>query len=220
MSGARAVLFDMDGVIFDSERAQRACWQAVADRTGLGDMTEVYRDCVGVTVAAAGEILARAYGPDFDWHDFRRQSTALYLERYGESGLPLKPGVREILTALRAQGVPLALATSTQGELARRFLRLAGVLDFFDEIVTGDQIRRSKPDPEIFLTACARLGAEPRESWVVEDSYNGVRAARAGGFHTLMVPDLLTPDGEMEALADVILPSLVEAKEYLERALA
>lgn len=219
MSGGRAVLFDMDGVIFDSERAQRACWQAVGDRLGLGDLTEVYRDCVGVTEAAAGEILARAYGPDFDWHDFRRQSTALYLERYGESGLPLKPGVGEILTGLHARGVPLALATSTKGELARRFLARAGVLDKFDEVVTGDQIRRSKPDPEIFLTACARLGAAPEASWVVEDSFNGVRAAHAGGFHTLMVPDLLTPDGEMEALADVILPSLFEAKAYLERVL-
>ena len=220
MSKGRAVLFDMDGVIFDSERVQMACWQAVGDRMGLGDMTQVYHSCVGVTVPVAGEILTAAYGPAFSWRAFRAESTALYLERYGEGGLPLKPGARELLAALRALGVPLALASSTPGELVRRFLGAAGLLEQFDVLVTGDQISRSKPDPEIFLTACARLRATPGESWVIEDSYNGVRAAHAGGFHTLMVPDLLPPDREMEELSEAILPSLLEARAYLEYVLA
>jgi len=220
MSAGRAVLFDMDGVIFDSERAQMACWQAVADRMGLGDLTEVYHACIGVTLPATEGVLKGAYGADFPWRRFREEANALYLARYGECGLPLKPGARELLTALRSRGVPLALATSTGGELARGFLRTAGLLELFDAVVTGDRVSRSKPDPEIFLTACAELGAVPAESWVVEDSFSGVRAARAGGFRVLMVPDLLPPDREMEELAEAVFPSLREAGEYLEKALA
>ena len=211
----RAVLFDMDGVIFDSERALMACWQELGEHWGLGDMTEVYYDCVGITTEATGEVLKRAYGEDFDWQRFRRESTALYLERYGDGGLPLKPGTEELLRSLREQGLSLALASSTQGELVRRFLKNAGLLDCFSVLVTGDMVRRSKPDPEIFLRASEGLGVTPEQALVIEDSFNGVRAAYAGGIRVLMVPDLLAPDGEMRQKAEAILPTLFEVREYL-----
>ena len=220
MSAPGAVLFDMDGVIFDSERALMACWQVIGDRMGLGDMTAAYHDCTGVTFEATEKILKTAYGEDFPWLAFRAESTALYLKRWGETAPPLKPGVRELLAFLHERGAPVALASSTKGALVRRFLSAAGLLEQFDLLFTGDQVSRSKPDPEIFLKACAGLGAAPGESFVIEDSYNGVRAAHAGGFHTLMVPDLLAPDREMETLCQAILPSLVEVKAYLERVLA
>ena len=124
-------------------------------------------------------------------------------------------GAREILADLAARGVPLALASSTEGALVRRELDEAGLLRFFDALVCGDQVRRSKPDPEIFLTAAARLGVEPERCFVIEDSFNGVRAAAAAGMRPLMVPDLLPPDEEMRRLSEAILPDLAAAGRYL-----
>ena len=95
------------------------------------------------------------------------------------------------------------------------FLKNAGLLDCFSVLVTGDMVRRSKPDPEIFLRACEGLGVTPEQALVIEDSFNGVRAAYAGGIRVLMVPDLLAPDGEMRQKAEAILPTLFEVREYL-----
>ena len=208
MGEQTAVLFDMDGVIFDSERAQMAVWFALAEEASLPDMERVYHRCIGVTVEATGAILKEEYGADFPWEDFRRRTNAAYRARYAGGRLPLKEGARELLEALHARGVPLALASSTGGELVRAWLSEAGLLPLFDAVVTGDMVTHSKPDPEIFLAACAALGVNPSETYVIEDSYNGVRAAHAGGMHVLMVPDLLPPDDEMREKAEAIFPSL------------
>lgn len=207
----------MDGVLFDSERALRSCWQELGDRLGLGDMTGVYQECLGVNTVSSGAILRRAYGEDFDWEGFRRESSALYLRRFGDGSLPVKPGAREILDFFRDRGLPLALASSTNGDLVRHFLGKAGLLSYFSVLVTGDMVSRSKPDPEIFLRACALLGIEPRQALVVEDSFNGVRAAWAGGMPVAMVPDLTAPDGEMERKANWIFPDLVALQRAFDR---
>ena len=217
MSEKTAVLFDMDGVIFDSERALRDCWLTLAAEDGLADMEKVYERCIGVTEEVTGGVLKEAYGEDFPWRDFRRRTTALYRERHAGGRLPLKPGARELLTALHARGVPVALASSTRGEMVRLWLEEAGLLGFFDAIVSGDMVSRSKPDPEIFFKACAALGVEPGNAFVIEDSFNGVRAAFAGGMRALMVPDLLPPDDEMREKAEAIFPTLWEVGEYLKK---
>ena len=209
----------MDGVIFDSERAQRAIWLEIAAEEGLKDMEAVYARCIGVTMEVTGGILKEAYGADFPWRDFRKRTTARYRERYAGGRLPLKPGARELLFSLRERGVPLALASSTDGTLVRLWLEDAGLMDCFDAVITGDMVTKSKPDPEIFLKACAALGVKPEDAYVIEDSFNGVRAAYAGGMHPLMVPDLLPPDAEMREKAERIFPSLWEVGVYLEKAL-
>ena len=217
MNRIHGILFDMDGVLFDSERALRSCWQELGDRLGLGDMTGVYQECLGVNTVSSGAILRRAYGEDFDWEGFRRESSALYLRRFGDGSLPVKPGAREILDFFRDRGLPLALASSTNGDLVRHFLGKAGLLSYFSVLVTGDMVSRSKPDPEIFLRACALLGIEPRQALVVEDSFNGVRAAWAGGMPVAMVPDLTAPDGEMERKANWIFPDLAALQRAFDR---
>ena len=136
---------------------------------------------MGVNKRRTREIFLEAY-PALDFEDFDARVRERFLALYGGGRLPVKPGAREILTALKARGVPLALASSTRTETVRRELGEAGLLGFFDLIVGGDAVIRSKPDPEIFLTAAARLGAQPGECFVIEDSFNGIRAARAGGF--------------------------------------
>ena len=216
MSALFAVLFDMDGVIFDSERMLRDCWIAIAGREGLEGMEEVYGLCIGVNQRASDEILRRAYGEAFPVEHFKQQAVGLFHERIGSEGLPVKPGAREILGALKERAVPLALASSTDQGPVRRELSEAGLLEFFDVLVTGDMVKNSKPHPEIFLTAAELLGVKPGDCFVIEDSYNGVRAAAAAGMRPIMVPDLLEPDGEMRSLARAILPDLQAALRYLK----
>lgn len=210
----KAVLFDMDGVIFDSERAVLAVWREVAGELGLVGIDAVFIRCVGVTIKRTREIFLEAY-PGLDFETFDRRVRARFLALYDKGRLPVKPGARETLALLRDQGIPLALASSTRTEAVRRELEEAGLLGFFDAVVGGDMVTRSKPDPEIFLTAAAKLGAVPADCFVVEDSFNGVRAGRAGGFRTLMVPDMLPPDREMEEKAERILKDLFEAGRYI-----
>ena len=216
MSAPFAVLFDMDGVIFDSERMLRDCWIAIADQEGLENMQQVYGLCIGINQRASDEILRQAYGRDFPVEHFKQQAVGLFHERIGSEGLPVKPGAREILGALKERAVPLALASSTDQGPVRRELSEAGLLEFFDVLVTGDMVKNSKPHPEIFLTAAELLGVKPGDCFVIEDSYNGVRAAAAAGMRPIMVPDLLAPDGEMRSLARAILPDLQAALRYLK----
>ena len=206
----RAVLFDMDGVIFDSERAVRGVWEEIAAELGLPEIDRAFVRCVGVTKTRTREILRETY-PGLDFDDFDSRVRARFRSLYGGGRLPVKPGARETLTALRERGCPLALASSTRTETVRLELREAGLLDCFDAVVGGDLVQRSKPDPEIFLTAAARIGVKPRDCWVIEDSFNGIRAAWAGGMHPIMVPDLLSPDAEMEEKAEHIVPDLFAA---------
>ena len=214
----RAVLFDMDGVIFDSERAVLAVWREIAGEMELSGIDGVFVQCVGVNKQRTREIFCEAY-PDLDFDEFDVRVRRLFLSRYDKGRLPVKPGVREILAGLRERRIPLALASSTRTETVKRELEEAGFLGCFDTVIGGDLVTRSKPDPEIFLTAVSRLGAEPADCFVIEDSFNGIRAASAGGFRPIMVPDMLAPDAEMEEKAELIAADLFEAWDYLQKKL-
>ena len=214
----RAVLFDMDGVIFDSERAVLAVWREIAGEMELSGIDGVFVQCVGVNKQRTLEIFCEAY-PDLDFDEFDVRVRRLFLSRYDKGRLPVKPGVREILAGLRERRIPLALASSTRTETVKRELEEAGFLGCFDTVIGGDLVTRSKPDPEIFLTAASRLGAEPADCFVIEDSFNGIRAASAGGFRPIMVPDMLPPDAEMEEKAELIAADLFEAWDYLQKKL-
>ena len=217
MNTCRAVLFDMDGVIFDSERALRSCWQELGDALDLGNMDRVYERCLGITRQATLTILNEVYGPGFPSEWFLKQTLEQYMERYSGGRLPVKTGAVELLKWLREKQFRIALASSTYLPTVERLLRDGGLWDSFDYVVTGDMVTHSKPDPEIFLLACEKCGVSPSEAWVIEDSYNGVRAAHAGGMHSIMVPDLVQPDEEIRQKAEQILPSLIEVREFLEK---
>ena len=214
MSGNKAVLFDMDGVIFDSERAVLAVWRELAAELDLPGIGEVFLQCVGTNKRRTEEILLAAY-PSLDFRAFDGEVRRRFRARYDGGRLPVKPGTEQILRALRERKLPLALASSTDSAVVRRELEEAGLLGYFDAVIGGDQVHVSKPNPEIFLLAAQALDAAPEDCFVIEDSFNGIRAARAAGMHGVMVPDLLPPDGEMERLAEVILPDLAAAEEYI-----
>ena len=211
----KAVVFDMDGVIFDSERAVMQCWKEVASRHNIPDIEKAILACTGTTMVRTREIMLNLYGADFPYDEYARESSAIFHSRYDGGRLPMKQGVKELLTFLKERGKKIALASSTRQQVVTDELRDAGIIEYFDRIICGDMVSRSKPAPDIFLKACEELNITPSDSYAIEDSYNGIRAAHAGGLHPIMVPDLLPADEEMQSLAEIVLPNLTCIMEYL-----
>ncbi len=212
----KAVVFDMDGVIFDSEVKVVECWKVIADKYHIPDIETTCIDCMGQNQAMAKDKFLAKYGEDFPYVEYKKEMSDLFHSRYDNGRLPMKPGVVEILKYLKAQGKLIALASSTRREVVTRELRDAGVLNYFDAVICGDMVNKSKPEPDIFLKACEELGVKTNEAYAIEDSHNGIKAASRGGLRPIMVPDLMPVNQEMKELSLDILDSLLEVKTYLE----
>ena len=218
MSNIGCVIFDMDGVIFDSERACLDTWSEIAAEYGMPDIHDVFYRCIGTNKAQTRQIVEDAYAGIYGEgisDKLLAESSRLFHEKYDGGRLPVKSGVKEILEYLKGEGIRCAVASSTRKAAAQAELGDAGFAGYFEEIIGGDAVKISKPDPEIFLLACDALGVKPEDAVGLEDSFNGVRACKASGLYTVMVPDIIRPDDEMRELADVILPSLKEVQDFL-----
>lgn len=211
----QAVIFDMDGVIFDSERLVIECWQVVAEKHNVPDIVEICMRVQGNNREETGKRFREKYGNDFPYDAYKKEVSALFRERYGEGRLPLKPGVVEILQELKQRHIPLALASSTRTDIVKLELDEAHLLSFFDAVLGGDMAPRSKPEPDIFLAAAKALDVAPANCYVLEDSFNGIRAANRAGMHPIMVPDMQQPTDEIRELAEVIADNLPAALAYL-----
>ena len=210
-----AVVFDMDGVIFDSERAVMKCWLELADKYGIENIEKSFLACTGTTMVRTKEIMIETYGADFPYDAYAKEASCLYHEKYDGGKLPMKPGVVELLTFLKKENKKIALASSTRKQTVINQLRDADIIQFFDAFICGDMVERSKPAPDIFLKSCEELGVEPESAFAVEDSYNGVRAAYAAGMKIAMIPDLVQPDDEMRDKADFVFKNMDEFQEYI-----
>lgn len=216
MRNLQAVVFDMDGVLFDSESKVIECWKEIACKYGVENVESVCRQCLGLNKKASKEKFLSVYGADFPYDDYKAEMSALFHERYDDGRLPLKPGVRELLDYLKKEEIRIALATSSGKAYAISELTDAGIIDYFDEIVCGDMVERSKPDPDIYVKACEKLSVLPEKAYAIEDSFNGIRSAYRAGLHPIMVPDLVAPVEEIEKQAEVVLASLMDVMHYLE----
>lgn len=205
----------MDGVIFDTERRMFNCWQQEAKRLGLDDIQELYMQCIGITEASCAELFAEKYPELPPFAEFRVRPFAEFKALNEQQGMPLKPGIRELLSFLKEEGYRIGLASSTHLELIQKELRMEKLDSYFDAITGGDLLKRSKPHPDIYLMACQMLGCTPSEAYAIEDSYNGIRSAYHAGMHPIMVPDMLPPTPEMETLSTIILPDLHAVQHYL-----
>lgn len=212
----QAVVFDMDGVIFDSEKCVLESWMEAAKKRSIQDIEQVFIQCIGTNEPATRKILLEHYGPDFPYEEYREESSHIFHEKYDDGRLPLKPGIRELLEMLVSEGYKVGLASSTREAIVRQEIQDAGLLPFFQNLTCGDMLKKSKPEPDIFLMACAHLGVKPEEAIAIEDSYNGIRAAHSAGMFPVMVPDLLPPDDEMRHLAGQIFQNLLEVKTWLK----
>ena len=212
----KAVIFDMDGVLFDTERLCMESWCVLAKEQGIPDMEIVFPKCIGRNAADTEEIVTDYYGEGFDYETFRKKASDWFWQYIKNNGLPIKTGVKEILAYLKQEGYVVGLASSTRYSSIVNHLEEAGIKDYFSVIVTGDMVEHSKPKPDIYLLACEKLGVEPAKAYAVEDSYNGIRSAHAAGMKPVMVPDLLEPDEEMESLSFLICKDLLEVLAYLK----
>ena len=211
------VIFDMDGVIFDSERACLVCWSELAKKYGLSDVEEVFTKCIGTNKNQTAEIVNNAYSAEFgpDIADkLLSESSVLFHQKYDNGRLPLKSGVREILDHLKERGYRIALASSTKKATVERELTEAGLIGYFELIVGGDIVKISKPNPEIYLLTCKELMIKPEDAYAIEDSFNGIRAAHAANMHPVMVPDMIPADSEMRKLSEVVCNDLFEVIDY------
>ena len=206
----RAVVFDMDGVIFDSEKICLNCWLYQAEKYGLEDIEEVVHQCIGTNKAKTKEIVTNRYGNLFDYDKVCEENSQMYHDYVVEHGLPMKPGVVEILDYLKNKGYKIGMASSTRVALVEAQLVTAGIREYFDEVVGGDLLKRSKPAPDIYLMACERLEIAPEEAYAIEDSYNGIRSAYDAGMKPIMVPDMLSPTDEMREKSVMVKESLLE----------
>lgn len=213
----KAVIFDMDGVIFDSERLALQCWREVAEKYDIQGLEEVLYQCMGTNAAATRQIVAEQLGEDFPYDKYKKESSALFHERCDGGKLPMKPGVVELLSYLKKEKYRIGLASSTRQAVVEQEITDAGLRAYFDNLTCGDMLKKSKPEPDIFLMACRNLDVQPKDAVVIEDSYHGIRAAYRAGAVPVMVPDMVQPDEEMKSLADVICKDLFEVKSWIAR---
>jgi len=213
----RAVIFDMDGTLLDTEAVHRVAMAAAADALGHDFPDALFLELVGVHRAANTRSLIAHFGEDFPIDRFYADADARF-EAMWRKGAPLRPGARETLAWIAARGLPMAIATSTMSPFAEDRLGHAGLLDLFSAVVTRSDVARPKPDGEPFLLAAERLGIDPRDCIAVEDSPNGLRAAAAAGMMALLIPDLVPASDDAAALAHAILPDLAAVRALIEAA--
>jgi HAD superfamily hydrolase (TIGR01509 family) len=216
------VIFDMDGVLVDSEAAYLAGYLHAARLYGLSesDMRAAVARAVGVVDAMERQIMTETFGhlPQFDLERTFRACRDYFTGAVESGKIALKPGAKEILQQLKAKGILVGLASSSPRDMIEKVLGRHDVLQYFDAVVSGDMVQKGKPDPEVFLRCADALGipvSKYSETFVIEDSYNGIRAAHAAGMKPVMVPDQLPPTQEMREKAVAILPSLTEAARWL-----
>ena len=215
MNGIQAVIFDMDGLLLDTERIALAVFLETCEFFGIGDQTEVFMQCVGVNQVLGDRILRQGLDGKVDYPAFSRRWEDRYRDRTLREPVPLKTGAKALLKELAKQNMPLAVATSTQTQRALEKLEKAEILDRFHAVIGGDQVEYSKPHPEIYRMAARTLGRVPEACLALEDSENGVRSAVTAGMTVIQIPDLVQPSPELRSLGHTVLGSLREVMEFV-----
>ena len=214
MKRFEAIVFDMDGLLLDSERIVLDAFLLVCEHFELGDRTELLKQCIGTNRDYTRARMTEAFGSGVDFNEFQKMWTLKHEEIVGDDAMPLMDGARELLDLIQQLDIPRAVATSTRSAHALDRLEKASLLHYFEFVVGGDQVTNSKPDPEIYLAATQKLGCNPTSCLAFEDSENGVRAALGAGLRVIQVPDLVAPSANVRALGHTILASLRDVPGY------
>ena len=210
-----AVLFDMDGLLLDSERVLMRAWTAAAADEGLVIRPEVYAGVIGRASQESHRLFVDMFGGLATYERLRERVNALIGRDRGHAVFPLKEGVVELLGALRARGVPCAVASSSAADEIRHRLDAVGVLSHFAAVAGGNEVMQGKPDPAVYQLAAQRLGIPATACIAFEDSENGARAALASGAQLVVVPDLRRPADDVVARSLHVFDSLHDALAHL-----
>lgn len=212
----KAVIFDMDGLMFDTERLWDTLWEPTCRALGLEmpqDLEAFFTGGRGLAGVKLNEHIQKFF-PQADPQVIVEKIWGLAEQRFAQ-GVPCKPGLAELLETLEEKKLPRIVASSSPRALIQKNLETTGMARYFDQVVCGADVRHSKPAPDIFLEAARRLGVDIRDCLVLEDSFNGVRAGHAAGAVTVMVPDIAQPDEEIRALYNRCCKDLFEVRQLL-----
>lgn len=212
----KAVIFDMDGLMIDSERVTYNEYVKKLHLLGHDDFTEdVYINCLGKNKAGICQVFFDHYGDDFPmvevWDDVH-----VWIDDELRRHVPKKKGLDELLEYLKKNDYKTIVATSSGRARVDEILGNAGITEYFDDSICGDEVTHGKPDPEIFLTACEKLGVTPDEAIVLEDSESGILAGYRGNIDVVCVPDMKYPGEEYESKVTKMVDSLLDVIDYLE----
>lgn len=203
------VIFDMDGLLLDTEKVCLDCFVETRRAYDLSASPEVFLRTVGLRGKESDQIIIESLNGEVGFKDFSRE----WDRRIAASlkhDIPVKAGALKLLKKLKQKGHPMAVATSTRTDTARKHLEKADLLGFFDIVVGGDQVKKGKPDPEVYLKAASRIGYPATSCYAFEDSETGVKAAHASGAKTIQIPDLIEPSSNLKSLGHLIAPSLLK----------
>lgn len=207
----KALLFDMDGLLLDSERGVQESWNVAGEALGYGKVGEHIYNTLGMNAAGRKEYFNNVFGTGFPYEEFQKLSRKAFFNVADQEGIPLKPGAKELIFYAKQMGYKVGLVTSSRKEYAVDVLKKAGIFSYFDGCIFGDMVSKSKPDPEIYEKGCKMLGEEPEWCVAFEDAPAGVMAASAAGIDVIMVPDLVQPDDAIRMRTWKVLDSLDEA---------
>lgn len=214
-----ALIFDMDGLLLDSERVLAGCFEAVAAEMGARLPQDIWLTMVGKADGECHRMLTDYMGDAAAARRLLDEGKARYLVP-ARAGIPHRPGVIAMLDWLVQHRIPRAVATTTRQPLASQKLEAAGLLRYFDTVVSSSDVALPKPAPDVYLLAAARLGVAPPACLVLEDSPTGVRAALAAGMTPIQIPDLVAPDDAVRALGHRITSSLMDVHRMLQAMMA
>ena len=213
----RAVIFDMDGLMIDSARMAYEGYVVECAKLGLTMDRGFYQTVMGTTVAVAAQKFYDRFGSSFPLGELVDTVLSHMDDRFEKEGVPLKKGLKELLTYLKANGYKTVVATSSTRDRVDKILQMAGLTGYFDDLICGDEVEKGKPDPEVFLRACQKAGVQPQDALVLEDSEAGIQAAFSAGIPVICVPDMKYPQKEDEEKTDMIVDSLLDVLELLQR---
>lgn len=211
----RAVIFDMDGVLFDTESVCMKAWDYAGELMGVGKAGYMVLKTLGMNADKAIEIIRNEFGENFDAVKFKQTGREYSYHYFNTYGVPEKPGLYEILDYLKNQGYKIALASSTSSQSVHHHLKEKDIEKYFAAVICGDMVEKSKPEPDIYLKACAEISENPADCVAIEDSKNGLLSAHRAGMQVIMVPDLWQGEAETDSFLMAKCENLTEIMTVL-----